>query len=267
MLFTIFLVLAWYKLGQGFACRRSAVIGGVLCGFAFLTKYSGLILFLVFCLCYAVFAGVTYFKKRDLPLLKQHGQTAFFTVLAFLIVGLPLFAYNAWTFGTPFYNVNTRYAWTNSWKEAQAFATRVQDRSPAEVQKPRLAQMDKTEIPSIRNYFRKHSLGAAVYRFKAGIHLNGLVWWKDRMLLFALVAALLFWAVLRPRNNGRALALKRLKTPAALFSFFYAAVYLTGIFWYAAVAFNLRYVYPIHVLLFTGAFLWARDRKSLPPHR
>jgi len=255
LLFTLLNLLAWYFLAKSFTRWKHALWGGVFAGLAFLAKFSGFMTLEIFLACMTVWGCVTLVRRQFRPagdaLKALLGATMLFAVVA-----SPLLVYNQRTHGRMFYNVNSDYyLWAESWKACKDFSVLSHDRSDAEIHQAALLAMDPAEILSARNFFRQHSIGFIVMRIKAGLHLNGLAWWQGRGYFFLLLGAFVLLALYR---LGFSTALMRLRSPATLFSLAYVAVYFTSLCWYAAIAFSLRFLYPLHALLAVGFFLWLK---------
>jgi hypothetical protein len=245
LLFTLWNTLAFFLFLKSLGDSRFAFTGGLALGFAFLAKYSGLVLLAVFTLFLASWAFIG-FVRNERPAAIGRIKTALLAWAGFLLLSLPLLVQNQRQFGSPLYNVNSRYAWTDSWKQAQTFATQSADRAPELRHREMVEKMATDSIPSFINFFRSHSIGFAAYRFKQGIRLNCGAWWSNRGWAFLCIAAFsVFWISYFRKKDGVKTGDCRI-SPAGWFALIYLAVYFASISWYAAVALNLRYLFPFH---------------------
>ncbi|MFH0921629.1 MAG: hypothetical protein V1913_14855 [Fibrobacterota bacterium] len=256
LLFTLLNLFAWYFFAKSFGRWKYAFGGGALAGAAFLAKQSGFMTWGIYLACMAAFGLFHLLRRNRVPALGA--LKAFLAAAAvFAAVAAPLLHYNRTVHGRMLYNVNSDYyLWAESWKACQEFSTRSHDRAPEAVHRAALAAMGPAEVPSFRNFFAQHSIGFMLMRFKAGLHLNGLVWWNERGLFFLL---LLVFVALYVYSTGWKAAFRRLLAPASLYSITYMMLYFAAMTWYAAIAFSLRFLYPLHAVLCAGLFLWLKE--------
>lgn len=242
---------------------RKALFGGVLCGLAFLTKYTGLTLVLFFLVF--VVGRMLLFQRRDGFALRQSLLSVGLGAAGFLIVALPLLLNNQHRFGSPLYNANTRYFWADSWAECKAFSARVGDREPGRARE-REALIRATDPKlSFTGYFQRHSPGFAFMRFYNGLKIYFRVLLEGRFLeitLLALFPLIYFLSVFGFRGDAWRTGVA---VPETLFLAAYAlfAFCLTG--WYAAISVNLRYGYPLQgVVSLLGLTVMMRANHEKP---
>lgn len=99
ILLSIFAFLSYYYTLKGVKDRKYWLLAGAFAGLAYLTKGSGTLIVMAFCLSSVIIYKWRAFKDKHFYLY----------ILAFLAVSSPLLIRNIAQFHEPFYNVNTTY--------------------------------------------------------------------------------------------------------------------------------------------------------------
>ncbi|MBU1599133.1 glycosyltransferase family 39 protein [bacterium] len=97
ILLSIFTLLSYYYTLKGFKDRKYCLLAGAFAGLAYLTKGSGTLIVMAFCLSSVIIYKWRVFKDKYFYLY----------LLAFLAVSSPLLVRNITQFHKPFYDVNT----------------------------------------------------------------------------------------------------------------------------------------------------------------
>ncbi|MBL8027797.1 MAG: hypothetical protein JNL74_15345 [Fibrobacteres bacterium] len=242
-LFTLINGLSILFFAYSFKENKYAFAGGIIAGFAFLSKYSGFMALLV----YLAFISIVLFVKF---IRRKHEYKMFFTkavlaLIGFLATASPLLLYSLKTHGSPFYNVNSKYyMWTDSWDEAKRFSGLSGDRLPTTEHKKLLAAISHDSIPGAVNYIKQHSTGYMFFRMLGGYKAYFNAHFGGRLkALFLLAAALLIFSAALYRSSPDLIS-SRLKSLPSLFIIFYLIIFFGSLIWYAAVSINIRYLYP-----------------------
>lgn len=137
---------------------RNILLLGVFGAFMYLTKATGLFIFLITLFCIVIF-DLFNSKKIDFKLLS-------ISTLIFLVVCSPYLYENFKNFdGKIFYNVNTTYyIWYDSWEEVESGTKYFGDRVG-------IPKMNKNDIPSFQNYISEHSSEEIIKRFSDGFNV------------------------------------------------------------------------------------------------
>lgn len=219
-----------------------AIVTGVICGIAFLTKASmlaALPIWLAIALAQAIALARSGFSLRDLV---QRLAMSAVLIASFALSVLPYIRTSKDRYGSFFYNVNSaHYMWCDSWPEALSYAEQL--RTP----KSRAAAI--AELPSAGNYWRTHSVSQMMARMMDGLaslskrSLKAVGYYKF-VLVLAFAAAIL---ILKHRRIfgewvGRNLA-------ATIFVLLYVIVYTLLYAWYGAVVTDSRFVLTLFLPL------------------
>lgn len=180
-LLTIWCVLAWLAIVQYLRHGRGGCWVGLFIGLAYMTKGTGLFLVPV------ALATFVYRERRRFLRSKQ----VWLSVLVFLLVSSPILVRNVRCYGSPFYNTNQSFIWTDSLDELYSPDPSIRE-------------------PTFCDYWRRHSLRQMAERvlrggFKEGVYtvtasgqtylLNerlGLKAWPIGLLILALAAVVVF---------------------------------------------------------------------------
>ena len=149
--------------------QRSAWLG-VLLGLAYLTKGTGLLLFVGAVLAYGVIAIWSGSTRRTTIV------SACVLILAFLVAASPLLVRNQMRFGSPTYNVNSYLLWVDTYESPNAMADRM---TLPEARSAYLATHSATEL------IQREATGLAWEAF-IGLRTLGPAPWDDARLLFGL---------------------------------------------------------------------------------
>lgn len=223
---TIWFTLAiyfWFK-GAQTESRRYFFLAGIFTGIGYLTKGTGQILFGSFLIWFFING---YFKKPMLLSLAGF-------VLGYIIVASPLFVYNEYTWGNPFYNYNSSTAmWLDGWEDVYR---------------------DTSEAAGFINYFTTHSTKDIWARVSKG----AVVIIRDRAdILFPIysVVMLLFSffvffrdALLKKRvHRIKQIATKnnRLFVKLASFPLIVLMVWFLFFTWYWPISYSHRHFIPL----------------------
>jgi hypothetical protein len=160
ILFFCAVLLAW-RILQGGPLWLYTVFG-LVCGLAFLAKPSLLPFLILFCLSFSIRALLTL-RRGDTEWRLPHnlaGMVIAFAILALMLLPLALFTEKY--FGSPLFNYTKYWMWMDDFMtEAWPF----QDKYPGRVQ---LEQLPEDEKPSLKSYFKTHSLHDALKRLGSG---------------------------------------------------------------------------------------------------
>lgn len=142
ILHLFFTFLTCFYVIRGFEDEKKWIWAGIYCGLTYLTKGSGLLLFLGF-----IFSCILIYKKQ---IIKK--KFFYFFLICFFIVVSPLIIRNLIEFKSLFYNVNTKYVmWADSWDEFK------------------ILQREGKELPTMFTYVKTHSLKEVFLREIKGI--------------------------------------------------------------------------------------------------
>ncbi|MFZ4682006.1 MAG: hypothetical protein ACOYMS_05865 [Terrimicrobiaceae bacterium] len=160
--FAVFL-LCWSFFGK--PRLLAAILAGVVCGVAHLTKASvlpGLLVFVVFYPLDALWQMVRKNPRAVVRPFKRLLVTAL-VALAFLATIFPYISKSKEIYGRYFYNVNsTFYMWCDSWRDAK-------NRTKAAGDRDGWPDMPEDELPSFKNYIRTHTPGQIFGRLMTGV--------------------------------------------------------------------------------------------------
>jgi hypothetical protein len=237
--FIAFVLLVRMLVEPGFIL---AIIAGIICGIAFLTKASALAalpIWVAMVFLQAIVFARSGFLSRALS--RQLGMAAVL-IASFLISVWPYIWTSKQRYGAFFYNVNSaHYMWCDSWPEALSYSEQL--RTP----KSRMAAIK--ELPSANNYFRTHSIPQTISRLTDGLgslskrSLKPVGYYKF-ILLLGLAAAILIVKHLNTFTGwiGR--------DPAAvMFVLLYLIAYTLLYAWYGAVVTDSRFVLTLFLPL------------------
>jgi hypothetical protein len=108
MLFAL-LAAAWYWICFRAASGPAQAAAGVCLGLAYQTKATTLIVVLAYLVAQIWNSGVHVIRNRSVWML----------LVAWLVVSSPLVVRNVRVFGSPFFNVNSKYMWLDDWSEVK----------------------------------------------------------------------------------------------------------------------------------------------------
>ncbi|MGB0716909.1 MAG: hypothetical protein ACPGXK_13585, partial [Phycisphaerae bacterium] len=161
LLFYLLFLLAYLFSANALMNRSAwtAAMAGVLTGLAWLTKASGLIMLPI------VLAGFLVVGLRDVSAkrsLRPRLVGGLVFLLAFGAVTAPLWCANWSHFGSPFYNVNSRfYMWFDSWSEARRFSIQCLPEQSFPVDCEQV-------LPGPVQYWKTHSVAQIFARLSSG---------------------------------------------------------------------------------------------------
>jgi len=248
---------AWYAMVRALerpASVKTGAVAGVLVGLAYLTKGTGQLLTAAFLL--------TALFLYQAQVVRQPGVWAFLG--GYVLIVSPLLVYNTARYSNPFYNFNTTHAiWLDDWEERYAAST---------------------ELPTVLDYLRTHSLGQIVTRQGRGMIAILPVMAEcllpgPRERLLALLREGWLWPILA--GTVVALALTRRDVSAYLRAHRHrtlATAIMVGMFypiyaWFAPVSLVVRYSLPLVPILYlmasrglVGLTDWAKVHIQLPAH-
>ena len=196
---------------------RSTLVG-VLLGLAYLTKGTGLLLFVGTGLAYGV---VVLWSPGE----RRRGITSTVAlVLAFLITASPLLTRNQIRFGSATYNVNSYLLWTDAYESPNAMAERM---TLDEAKAAYLASHSATEL------IQREATGLAWETF-IGLRTLGPAPWDDARVLFGL-----------PLFALGLLGLCHTPRLPALVLLFWTGIVWVMMAWYVPIAAGDRFVMPL----------------------
>jgi hypothetical protein len=230
--FIAFVLLVRMLVEPGFVL---AIVAGIICGIAFLTKASALaalpIWVAMFLMPTRVFPGWRFLLRPFVRRLALAG----FLIASFLISVWPYIWTSKQHYGAFFYNVNSaHYMWCDSWPQALRYSEQL--RTP----KSRMAALER--LPSAKSYFRTHSIPQAISRTADGLgslskrSLKAVGYYKF-VLLLGLAAAIL---IVQHRNTFAGWIDRNLS--AVVFVLLYLVAYALLYAWYGAVVTDSRFV-------------------------
>jgi hypothetical protein len=109
MLLFALLASAWYCICFHPASLRAQTAAGTCLGLAFLTKATTLIVVLAYLLAQIWTNRIRVIRDR----------TTWVLLAAWLVVASPLLIRNVRVYGSPFFNVNSKYMWLDDWSEVK----------------------------------------------------------------------------------------------------------------------------------------------------
>lgn len=111
MLLFAWLMLVWWFVAFRPDSTRWQTLAGACLGLALLTKGTALLVIAAFALAILLTRGLRAARSRSV--------WAF--VLAWFVVSSPLLIRNVRVFGSPFYNVNSKYMWLDDWSQVLVY--------------------------------------------------------------------------------------------------------------------------------------------------
>jgi len=247
--FVAFVLLVRMLVEPGFVL---AIIAGIICGSAFLTKASALAALPIW-VAMVLVQAIVFARSRSFSraLVRQLGMAAVL-IATFLISVWPYIWTSKQRYGAFFYNVNSaHYMWCDSWPQALSYSEQL--RTP----KSRLAAIE--QLPCAQSYFRTHSIPQMMSRLADGLgslskrSLKAVGYYKFIAFL-ELVTAILVLKNFRTFRDrvGRHFA-------PALFVCLYVVCYTLLYAWYGAVVTDSRFVLSLFLpLIFSLAVVIAR---------
>ena len=211
-----------------------ALLAGAITGLAHLTKASILPALGVWAVVF--FAHVAWSFRanpwRRLGLLAM-------TLAAFLVVVFPYIETSKRIYGSYFYNVNSTFVmWFDNSTEAFEFLK-------AHGNKAEWRALPPEELPSMRKYWRDHSVGQIAHRIVHGtldlLTQNALVIGYYKFVVVLLLAG----AVLAARQSARARELITAKPGEAAFCVAFFGAYFLLYAWYDTIINDVRFVLSI----------------------
>jgi hypothetical protein len=232
-----------------------AVLSGATVGLAHLTKASVLP---ALALWAVVFLGQilwNLWKPREVHSANPWRRAALLAVViaTFLAVVFPYIRTSKQIYGQYFYNVNSNFVmWCDSSTEGWEFLSAYGD-------KDKWRSLPPDQLPSLRKYWREHSVAQIAHRIIRGSlnlatqNARAIGYYK---FVIALLAAGVFLAA---RQSRRARQLLAEEPFAAAFCFLFFSVYLLLYAWYDAIINDTRFVLSIFLpFVFAGSILLAR---------
>lgn len=214
----------WETGAAGFERPRLWIVAGCAAGLCYLTKASGTLLVVALVATW-LFSG---------QLLDRRRWNLILFLAPFALVVSPLAWWNYRTYGTPFYNHNSRHVmWLDGWEQAGRV---------------------HTPLPTMQSWFAEHGLADLISR-----ELIGFVRLPDLWLfvLFGLAAASL---ALRSRRGTVGPAESSLSPYEAKLAVAIVVVQAVLLAWYTPIVSSSRFVIPMQPVMWIVVLLAMADR-------
>ncbi|MBN1937046.1 MAG: glycosyltransferase family 39 protein [Anaerolineae bacterium] len=243
VLFVSLTLLGWQQMAQTAQravenhprAARSALIAGLLCGLAYLSKGTATLLALAF--------GLTLLLVFGIGVLKRRFVWAY--AAGFALIAAPLWIYNLRAYGNPLYNINTTHVmWLDHWDARFTFAP--------------------SELPTALTYLQTHAWPEIAARLLGGL-LRAPWQWYQAAHLFWLPHVPPAWLVWTSIGAGTALlfgivCLARQHWAQRKVKFWLGlslcAIFYAMFAWYTPVDDSARFVLPAVPILYL-ALCWA----------
>jgi len=215
-LLVLFAILTWHFCTKP---KPNWALAGVFSGLAYLTKASGLFLFLAILISLIVVQKWRVFKEEAL----------WWVLAAFLLVAFPLLWRNSLVFKNPLYNKNQTAMWLDDWQDSY---------------RPEY----RTNPPHLISYFQGHSTNEAVARMHRGLATETFVLLRAsgavKIGLWGMVLSLMVILFAGLRIMGDDNKFRRSFTLTAV------VILFLPLAWFAHIAPADRYILPIVPILF-----------------
>ena len=242
----LFLFLSWLCMVIGFRKKIFWIAAGAMAACAYLTKTSGLLLVPVF-----LFSIITWYRRQLFTIVKNKCFLGFF--LAFFLVASPLLVRNSLIYHDPFYNINKRYFWMDSWQETYRPGYR-------------------ENLPTFQKYMQKHPPKEIASIFLRGFFVRSpqllskslkpfAFWQKDAEQQIITSAPLTLhdmWSVVIILFAIYGLWRVRKKEEFVVTLFLLGLMYLS-VSWFSKVMLATRYISPVSVFIFIYAGFGVRS--------
>ena len=211
---------------------KLAAAAGLTAGLAWMAKASGALLLPVAIAVFVLFGLLGKPPKRSPGRMLACAATF---ALGFVVVAGPLLYANTIHFGTPFYNVNSRfYMWFDRWEDAKAFS----ERCEPETQFPDTCD---SPLPGPGTYWRTHTIGHMLSREWFGLKVQVAHAYRHPMFKYVVVIWIAVGWLSWRRSCLQRLALKRIG-PGLWFLLPLTCLSLLAYGWYAQIAWGDRFV-------------------------
>ena len=215
-LLVLFALLTWHFCTK---LRPNWALAGVFSGLCYLTKASGLFLFLAILISLFVIRKLRTFKEQ-----------ALWRVLAgFLVVAFPLLWRNSLVFKNPLYNKNNSVMWLESWEEKYR------------------PEFEKSP-PNLVTYLREQGLGQGLKRMHRGVAVESFVLIRALSPVGTLPLGILIglFSLMAAFSGLR----KEVKRERVFFTISFGGIFFLFFAWYSKIVPADRFVLPILPPLF-----------------